>query len=145
MLRASPDPALPLTYLRELEDESVAFADLPAMLDPSMNRADVSLFAAIVGACQKGIKAAEHLKTIQARVAFGCGREAALRFLDERHKHESTHLATKANSESQKLTCAGLEDLGHFMAPFRLYRHQMGTGEHKLTNAIAQGQASWTS
>ena len=135
VLRASPDPALALTYLRELEDESVAFADLPTMLNPGMNRVDVTLFAAIVGACQKGIKAAEHLKTIQARAAFGCGRQA-LRVLDERHKHESTHLATKANSEIQKLTCAGLEDLGHFMASFRLYRHQMGTGEHKLTNAM---------
>ena len=135
VLRASPDPGLALSYLRELEDESVAFADLPTMLDPGMNRVDVSLFAAIVGACQKGIKAAEHLKTIQARAAFGCGRQA-LRVLDERHKHESTHLATKANSEIQKLTCAGLEDLGHFMASFRLYRHQMGTGEHKLTNAM---------
>ena len=75
VLRASPDLALALTYLRELEDESVAFADLPTMLDPSMNRADVSLLAAIVGACQQGIKAAEHLKTIQARAAFGCGAE----------------------------------------------------------------------
>ena len=73
VLRASPDPALALKYLRELEDERVAFADLPTMLDPGMNCVDVSLFAAIVGACQQGIKAAEHLNTIQARAAFGCG------------------------------------------------------------------------
>ena len=73
-----------------------------------MKCVDVSLFAAIVSACQKGIKAAEHLKMIQVRAAFGCGRQA-LRVLDERHKHKSTHLATKANSKIQKLTCAGLE------------------------------------
>ena len=104
-------------------------------MDPGMNRVDVSLFAAVVGACQKGIKATEHLKTRQARAAFGCGRQA-LRVLDEQHKHETTHLATKVNSEILKLTCAGLEDLGHFIACFRLYRHQMGTGEHKLTNPM---------
>ena len=77
-----------------------------------------------------------HLKCCSPLVLF-CPR-AALRSRDgfERHKHESTHLATKANSEIQKLTCAGLEDLGHFMRCFRLYRHQMGMGEHKLTNAM---------
>ena len=65
---------------------------------------------------KKTSKAAEHLKTIQARAAFGCGRQR-LRVLDERHKHESTHSATKAD----------------FMASFRLCRHQMGAGKHKLT------------
>ena len=122
-------------YLRELDDENVASTDLPALLDVSMNRVDVSLFAAIVGACEKGHKAIDHLKMIQSRAAIGCGRQA-LRVFDERHKHEGTHMATKANSEIQKLTCAGLEDLGPFLASFQLYRHQMSTGEHKLTNAM---------
>ena len=135
VLRAAPDPVQAMHYLRELDDENVASTDLPALLDVSMNRVDVSLFAAIVGACQKGHKAIDHLKMIQSRAAFGCGRQA-LRVLDERHKHEGTHMATKANSEIQKLTCAGLEDLGPFLASFQLYRHQMGTGEHKLTNAM---------
>ena len=56
--------------------------------------------------------------------------------LDERHKHEGTHMATKGNSEIQKLTCAGLEDLGLFLPAFQLYRLQMGTGERKLTIAM---------
>lgn len=42
----------------------------------------------------------------------------------------------KTNSEIQKFTCAGLEDLGPFLTSFHLFKHQMGTGEHKLTNAM---------
>ena len=53
VLRASPHLAVAPSYLRELEDENVAFADLPTMLDLGMNRVDVRLFAAIVGACPK--------------------------------------------------------------------------------------------
>ena len=45
-------------------------------------------------------------------------------------------MATKANSEIQKLACDGMEDLGPVLASYQLYRHQMGTRESKLTNAM---------
>ena len=62
MLRAAPDPGQAMHYLRELDDENVASTDLLALLDVSMNRVDVSLFAAIAGTCQKGDKAIDNLK-----------------------------------------------------------------------------------
>ena len=94
VLRAAPDPVQVMHYLRELDDENVASTDLPALLDVSMNRVDVSLFAAIVGACQKGHKAIDHLKMIQSRAAFGCGRQA-LRVLDERHNMKGPQRRTQ--------------------------------------------------
>ena len=63
--RAAPDPVQAMHYLRELDDENIVSADLPGRLDVTMNRVDVSLFAAIVGVCQTGHKAIDHLKMIQ--------------------------------------------------------------------------------
>ena len=123
-----------MAYLRELEDEAIEFNDLASNLDQQLCRLDVSVFAAIVGACQKGTNGKEHVKRIQARARFGCGRQA-FRVLDEQHKHQVSYLPTEANSKIQELKCSGLEDLSEFMADFQLYKHQMGTGEHKLSNA----------
>ena len=59
----------------------------------------IGLFAAVVGAIQKGPEAKEQMKRIQAHAAFGCGRQA-VRVLDEQHQqHQSTRKATKANTE----------------------------------------------
>ena len=71
VLRASPDLAVAPSYLRELEDENVAFADLPTMLDLGMNRVDVRLFAAIVGACPKNIKGR---RALENDTSAGCFR-----------------------------------------------------------------------
>ena len=136
VLKAAPDPLAAMQYLRELEDtQTYTFDDLAQFLDVSMTRTDVALFAALVGACQKGAEGKEQLQRIQARARFGCGRQA-LRVLDEQHKHEATQMATKANTAVQRLTCGSLDELGQYMATFQLLRHQMGTGEHKLTNAM---------
>ena len=99
-----------------------------------MNKTDVNVFAAVVAACQKGKKGPEILKLIKSRAQFGCGRQA-VRIVDQRHLHESTHLATEANTKIQELSCFGLSELDSYMASFSLLRHQMGSGEHKLTNA----------
>ena len=135
VLKASPDPMIAMQYIQELDNPAIQFGDLAAYLNPVMNRVDVGLFAAVVGAIQKGPEAKEQMKRIQARAAFGCGRQA-VRILDEQHQHEATRKATKANTEIQKLTCSGLDDLSAYMASFQLLRHQMGADEHKLRKAL---------
>ncbi|OLP99528.1 hypothetical protein AK812_SmicGene17907 [Symbiodinium microadriaticum] len=134
ILRVAPDPVAAMVYIRELDDESVSFGDLASNLSVDMNKTDVNVFAAVVAACQKGKKGPEILKLIQSRAQFGCGRQA-VRIVDQRHLHESTHLATEANTKIQELSCSGLSELDSYMASFSLYRHQMGSGEHRLTNA----------
>ena len=134
ILRVAPDPVAAMVYIRELDDESVSFGDLASNLSVNMNKTDVNVFAAVVAACQKGKKGPEILKLIQSRAQFGCGRQA-VRIVDQRHLHESTHLATEANIKIQELSCSGLSELDSYMASFSLYRHQMGSGEHRLTNA----------
>ncbi|CAE7036585.1 unnamed protein product [Symbiodinium sp. CCMP2592] len=134
ILRVAPDPVAAMAYIRELDDESVSFGDLASNLSVDVNKTDVNVFAAVVAACQKGKKGPEILKLIQSRAQFGCGRQA-VRIVDQRHLHESTHLATEANTKIQELSCSGLSELDSYMASFSLYRHQMGSGEHKLTNA----------
>ena len=134
ILRVAPDPVAAMAYIRELDDEAVSFGDLASNLSVDMNKTDVNVFAAVVAACQKGKKGPEILKLIQSRAQFGCGRQA-VRIVDQRHLHESTHLATEANTKIQELSCSGLSELDSYMASFSLLRHQMGSGEHKLTNA----------
>ena len=53
MLRAAPDPLQIMRFLRDLDDENVSFADHLGLLDKSMNRVDVSMFAAVRAACLK--------------------------------------------------------------------------------------------
>ena len=130
----APDPVAAMAYIRELDDESVSFGDLASTLSADTNKTDVNVFAAVVAACQKGKKGPEILKLIPSRAHFGCGRHA-VRIVDQPHLHESTHLATEANTKIQKLSCPGLAELDSYMASFALYRHQVGSGEHKLTNA----------
>ncbi|CAE7450270.1 unnamed protein product [Symbiodinium sp. CCMP2592] len=134
ILSVAPDPVAAMAYIRELDDESVSFGDLASNLSVDMNKTDVNVFAAVVAACHKGKKGSEILKLIQSRAQFGCGRQA-VRIVDQRHLHESTHFATEANTKIQELSCSGLSELDSYMASFSLYRHQMGSGEHKLTNA----------
>ena len=43
--------------------------------------------------------------------------------------------ASEANIKIQELSCSGLSELDSYMASFSLYRHQIGSGEHRLTNA----------
>ena len=136
ILRVAPDPVAAMAYIRELHDEAVFFGDLASNLSVNMNKTDVNVFAAVVAACQKGKKGPEILKLIQSRAQFGCGRQA-VRIVDQRHLHESTHLATEANTKIQELSCSGLSELDSYMASFSLLRHQMGSGEHKFTNAGA--------
>ena len=134
ILLVAPDPVAAMAYMRELDDESVSFGDLASTLSTDMNKTDVNVFAAVVAACQKGKKGPEILKLTQSRAHFGCGRQA-VRIVDQRHLHESTHLATEANTKIQELSCSGLAELDSYMASFSLCRHQVGSGEHKLTNA----------
>ena len=73
----------------------------------------------------------------RAQFKFSCGREA-VRIVDQRHSHESTHLATEANTKVQELSRFGLSELDSYRASLFctfLYRHRIGSGEHRLTNA----------
>ena len=124
ILRVAPDPVADMAYIRELDDEAVAFGDLASNLSVDMNKTDVNVFAAVVAACQKGKKGPKILKLIQSRAQFGYGRQA-VRIVDQRHLHESTHLPTEASTKIQELSCSGLSELDSYMASFSLHRHQM--------------------
>ena len=119
-----------MVYIRELDDESVSFGDLASNLSLDMNKNRCECFRA----CQNGKTGPEIPKLIQSRAQFGCGRQA-VSIVDQRHLHESTHLATEANTKIQEFSCSGLSELDSYMASFSLYRHQMASGRHKLTDA----------
>ena len=135
-LRAAPDPVTAMVYIIEFDDEFVSFGDLASNLSVHMNKTDVNVFAAVVAACQRGKKGPDILKFIQSRAQFGCGRQA-VRIDDKRHLHESTQLSTEANTKIQELSCSGLLD--SYMAFLSLYRHPMGSGEHRLTGSPMLG------
>ena len=132
ILASVKDSLSAMLYLQSVEDLSIDFATLSATLPPEQSRLDVRVFAAVTIAA----KGQDNIfDMIRSRATFGCGRQA-LRILDQLNLREATLTAVRATKKINNLECSNLDGLETYIALFNLCRHQMGTGEHKLTEAM---------
>ena len=125
VLAIAGDPVAARAYLLEVEALNlISFDDLSARLDPLLFKLDVKLFSALLQCC-RGAAQQKYLEAIEARAAFGCGRQA-LRILDASHRFDEPSIRSKASAAIVQMSCKDMHGLREYLYKFRLYVVQMG-------------------